>query len=117
MKEEKDCIFCKISSNEIQEKKIKETDNFLVIADKYPVSEGHCLIISKKHYENMLHLPSLLGTELVSLIKDLYISLSKEFGFQGFNLIQNNFKAAKQTINHFHVHLIPRRENSEVKLD
>jgi histidine triad (HIT) family protein len=117
MEEQKDCIFCKMSSGEIEVERIMETDNFFVIKDRYPNSKGHSLIISKKHYENLLHFPSLLGNELIALTKDLYIKLSKEFDSEGFNLIQNNFKAAGQVIPHLHFHILPRKQNDGVKLN
>ncbi len=94
-----------------------ETDNFFVIKDKFPQSEGHSLIISKKHYENLLHFPSLLGNELIALTKDLYIKLSKEVNSEGFNFVQNNFKATGQVIPHFHFHILPRKQNDGVKLN
>ena len=114
---EKECLFCKMSSGEIPIEKVLETENFFVVRDKFPKSEGHCLIISKKHYENILELPSILGTELITLTKEVCLLLAKEIQSQGFNLVQNNFKAAGQEINHFHLHIIPRKENDEVKLN
>ena len=117
MSSEKECLFCKMSSGEIPVEKVLETDNFFVVRDKFPKSEGHSLIISKKHYENILELPNLAGTELIGLIKEAYLLLAKEIQSQGFNLVQNNFKSAGQEINHFHFHLIPRKENDGVKLN
>ncbi len=115
--EKEECIFCKMVSEEIQVEKILETDNFFVIKDNSPVTEGHSLIISKKHYENVLHIPSLLGNELIGLIKEVYFKLSKEIDCRGFNVIQNNLKPAGQAISHFHVHVIPRKTNDGVKLN
>ena len=45
-----DCVFCKIANGEIPTKFIYEDDNFLVFDDINPVSDGHCLIITRKHY-------------------------------------------------------------------
>lgn len=117
MNSEKDCLFCKMASGEIKTEKILETDNFFVVKDKFPKSEGHSLIISKKHYENTLELPTILGAELISLIKETYILLAKEIKSEGFNLLQNNLKSAGQEIDHVHFHIIPRKENDGVKLN
>ncbi len=117
MEKQEDCIFCKMNSGEIKVEKIIETDNFFVIKDKYPVSEGHCLIITKNHYDNVLHLPSLLGTEFITLVKETYLKIAREIKSEGFNLIQNNFKAGGQAINHTHFHIIPRKENDGIKLN
>ena len=117
MEQKPDCIFCKMNSGEIQVEKIRETDNFFVIKDKNPISEGHTLIVSKKHYENILHFPTILGNELIALVKDTYIDLAKEIGSEGFNIVQNNFQSAGQAINHIHFHIIPRKQNDGVKLN
>lgn len=117
MEENKECIFCKISSGEIKSEKILETDNFFVIKEIKPLSEGHSLIISKRHYENVLHFPTILGNELIALTKELYIKLAKETNSEGFNIVQNNFSASGQSINHIHFHVIPRKKNDGVKLN
>jgi len=116
MVEKKDCIFCKIASGEIKNEKIYENDNFFVIPDIHPVSEGHCLIITKNHYETILDMPASLGTELVSLIKKQGLEFIKEKKAEGFNVVQNNFESAGQLVKHVHFHIIPRKSNDGVKL-
>ena len=105
----KDCIFCKISNGEISSKKIYEDDNFFVINDANPVSDGHCLIISKKHYATILDLPSVLGDSLIKTTKEQSLRLIKEKKAEGIKLVQNNFKASGQSVNHFHLHIIPEK--------
>ena len=46
-------IFCKIINNEIESKKIYEDDIVISILDVNPRSNGHCLIIPKKHYKDI----------------------------------------------------------------
>lgn len=110
------CIFCKISSGDAPSSKIYESDNFLVIYTIDPICEGHSLIISKKHFKNILDLPSILGEELVYVIKQSSLILMKKFDCRGFNLVQNNFSVAEQIIEHFHIHLIPRKEKDGIKV-
>ena len=64
-----DCIFCKIARKEIKVKIIEESDNFLAFPDANPKVERHTLIISKKHFSNIVDLPALLGNELLDMIK------------------------------------------------
>lgn len=45
------CLFCKIVAGEEPSKKVLETEDFLVIENKYPVAPTHVLIIDKKHHE------------------------------------------------------------------
>jgi len=110
-KTKEDCIFCKIVSGEIKSEKIYEDDNFFVINDIKPIAKGHCLIITKNHYETILDMPSTLGTELLSLIKKQGLRLIKDSGAEGFNLVENVFSAAGQIVMHVHFHVIPRKKD------
>jgi len=106
-----DCVFCKIVSGEIPAEKVYEDDNFIVFNDIKPVSKGHCLIVTKKHYKTILDMPSSLGTELVDLIKNQGLRVMKEEKAEGFNLVENVFSAAGQIVMHVHFHVIPRKKD------
>jgi len=108
-----DCIFCKIAKGEVPSEKIDETENFFVINDAIPVSEGHCLIISKEHYETIFDLPANLGDELIGSIKKQGQRLMKEGKADGIKLVNNNYKASGQVVKHFHLHIIPVKEGIE----
>ena len=90
----KDCIFCKIANGEIPSQKIYENDSFFSIPDVKPKTEGHSLIISKKHFESLLDLPSTLGTELLDCIKKTSLKLIDRYKSEGFNVVLNNGKSA-----------------------
>lgn len=103
------CIFCKIAKGEIESKKISENENFFVINDRNPVSEGHCLIISKEHYETILDLPSNIGKDLIQIIQEQAKRLLDSNLANGIKLVNNNYKASGQIIKHFHLHIIPEK--------
>ncbi len=104
-----DCVFCKIVNGEIPLEFLYDSDNFIVINDAHPQTEGHCLIISKKHYATLLDLPNTLGSELVLIAKKQGLRLIKEKKATGFNFDQNNFSSAGQVVSHLHFHIIPRK--------
>jgi len=111
-----ECIFCKIAKGEMPSEKIIETDNFFAIRDINPVSEGHSLIIPKKHFVTLLDIPNNLGKELLEITKKVSDEiLEKKLG-DGFNLIMNNLKVAGQLVMHAHIHIIPRKENDKLKM-
>src|SRR3989338_6717965 len=85
--EEKDCIFCKISRGEIDSKKVYDDENFFAISDAKPKMEGHTLIISKNHYENMLDMPASLGNELLDMVKKISVKLIDTKKGEGVNVI------------------------------
>ncbi len=109
----KDCIFCKIVKGEISVEKIYENDNFFSTLDTNPKVKGHTLIISKKHFENILELPNALASELLDCIKETAIMLMKKYNAEGFNVMNNNFESAGQVVSHFHFHILPRRKDDE----
>ena len=106
-----DCIFCKIVNKEIPVNIIEESDNFIVIPDKNPKVKNHMLVISKKHFVNLLELPSVLGDELLSLIKKITLKFKSDF-----NVVINNGKEAGQIIFHFHLHLLPRKKDDGFRM-
>ena len=111
-----DCVFCKIILGEIKTDIIYENDNFIAFPDSNPKVEGHTLIVPKKHYVNSFDMPSSLGVELLDSIKNMAEKKFKE-GFEGFNVIQNNFPVAGQVVMHAHFHFLPRKNGDGHNLD
>ena len=107
------CIFCKIIAGEIPSYTIHEDDEFKVILDINPASKGHALIIPKVHYANLYEIDEEVAARAMKLAKKLATRMTEVLKCDGFNLLQNNYEAAGQTVFHFHMHLIPRYENEE----
>jgi len=111
------CIFCKIIEKSIPSKVLFENDKNLAFLDIFPVSKGHTIVIPKNHYENLEEIPNNELSELIKIVKKVSILLHKKLKVDGYNILQNNFRAAGQVINHFHVHIIPRsNEDGKFKL-
>ncbi|MDE7014040.1 MAG: HIT family protein [Kineothrix sp.] len=108
---DKDCIFCKIANGDIPSKELYEDDEFKVILDLGPATKGHALILPKNHYANLFELPDEDASKVMLLAKKMAGRMAEKLGCDGFNLVQNNGKAAGQTVFHFHLHLIPRYED------
>ena len=51
-----DCIFCKIVAGEIPAKKVYEDELVMAFLDVSPHTDGHTLIIPKKHYKDILEM-------------------------------------------------------------
>ena len=102
------CIFCKIINNEVECYKIYDNNDLIVILDKFPNNVGHSLIIPKKHVENIFELDDGLCEKIFKMAKKVACELKKNLKADGINILQNNNEAANQTVNHFHMHVIPR---------
>lgn len=109
-----DCIFCKIINGDIPSNKVFENDNFIAILDAFPANEGHTLIIPKKHFENIFEIDEETLKEGYAIAKKIANSIKKSLNIDNINILQNNGALAGQTVNHFHIHVIPRIENDNV---
>ena len=105
------CIFCSIINGSSEGITVYDNDHFLVLMDKYPISHGHTLVIPKKHYDNLLFMPSDEVGKLYSLVSIIAKAVVSAVSADGFNVGQNNGKSANQIIPHVHVHIIPRFNN------
>ena len=102
------CIFCDIINGKLPCHLIYEDNNHKVILDRYPIDNGHSLIITKKPYEKLTDMSVKEIAELFSKIPKIVNAIIKATKADAFSIAQNNGKAAKQIIPHVHVHIIPR---------
>lgn len=107
------CIFCKIINNEIPSYTLYEDDIVKVFLDINPSTNGECLIIPKKHYETVESIDLETLNHINKITKDMYKLLKEKLSCIGLTTVQNNDYG--QDVKHFHLHLIPRYENDEVK--
>ena len=112
-----DCIFCKIINGEIPSFKIYEDEMFIAILDRFPASSGHALIIPKHHYKDMFGLPQEEAMAIYPLAKKLALKIKEVFNAEGINIVQNNGEAAGQSVYHFHLHIIPRKDGDEITIN
>ena len=108
------CIFCKIANGEIPSGTIYEDEKFRVILDLGPATRGHALILPKEHYANLFEMPEELAADAMKLAKRIAELQKNRLHADGLNLVQNNGASAGQTVEHFHIHLIPRNNEDHV---
>ncbi|MEB3756961.1 MAG: HIT family protein [Desulfurococcales archaeon] len=104
------CVFCSIVKGELDSYKVYENNDFIVILDKYPVSKGHLLIVTKEHFEAISDTPPNLVAEAFKLAGGIAKYYRKELHAPGVNVVTNDGVSAGQEVFHFHVHVIPRWE-------
>ena len=102
------CIFCDILDGKRGAHIVYEDEEHIAFLDKYPIDDGHTLVIPKKHYERITDMAYEDVGKLFSLVPKIAKAVLLGSGADAFSLAQNNGKAAKQIIPHVHVHIIPR---------
>ena len=101
------CIFCDIDAFDVQ----AENDYAYVINDAFPITEMHALIIPKRHVKTYFDLNANELEACHDLLNSKHSEISdQDSSVEGFNIGMNNGTVAGQTIDHCHIHLIPRRK-------
>jgi len=103
-----DCIFCNIVAGQIPCTRVFEDNACLVFMDINPISPGHTLLITKKHYEAISQMPAGEAAHLGRHLPALARAVQAAVGAPALNVLQNNGRAAGQAVAHLHIHFIPR---------
>jgi len=112
------CIFCKIVKGEIESCKVYEDNDYLAILDISQTTYGHTLVMPKKHYDNILEMPSNEVKELMAITHKLAKDIVNKLNANGVNLLSNTNEVAGQSVMHTHVHIIPRYgTNDTIKVE
>jgi diadenosine tetraphosphate (Ap4A) HIT family hydrolase len=98
------CPFCSLPTARV----VDEGEHCFVIRDAFPVSEGHTLIISKRHVGSLFELTEPEALDFFRQLGRAKQTLDAAYRPTGFNVGINDGRAAGQTVPHLHVHLIPR---------
>jgi ATP adenylyltransferase len=102
-----DCIFCELPVDRI----IASNALALAMRDNYPVTELHTLVIPKRHSATFFDLFEPERRAINQLLDEVRVDImKKDASVSGFNIGINSGETAGQTIQHTHVHLIPRRK-------
>ncbi len=102
------CIFCDIIEGKVPCHMFYQDEDCIAILDRYPIDNGHSLIITKKPYEKITDMDTIAVAKLFSKIPKVANAIINATNADAFSIAQNNGKAAKQIIPHVHVHIIPR---------
>jgi diadenosine tetraphosphate (Ap4A) HIT family hydrolase len=95
------CVFCSVDA-------VIEGELAYVRLDKYPVSPGHCLIVPRRHVDSWFGLTRTEQEEILSLVTKTKAFIEGAYSPDGYNVGFNSGEAAGQTIDHSHLHIIPR---------
>ncbi len=104
------CIFCMIANHEIPSKVVYEDDKYIAFLDLTQTTIGHTLVVPKRHSKNIYELNDEDAKDIMCVVKKVALMLKKTYNPIGLNVVNNNEKPL-QSVDHFHIHLIPRYNN------
>ena len=102
------CVFCKIVKKEIPAAILYEDDRCLAILDMAQCTKGHTLVLPKQHFDNYLEADEETLAHCMIIAKKVGNHLVKQLDAKGLNLLSNVHEVAGQSVNHMHLHIIPR---------
>lgn len=111
------CIFCKIVAGEVPSFKLYEDAATVVFMDINPANEGHCLVIPKTHFEDVFVAPEGEVGRVAEVARKVARAVREVVRPDGLNLVQANGPGAAQSVQHFHMHVLPRRLGDELKIN
>jgi diadenosine tetraphosphate (Ap4A) HIT family hydrolase len=98
-----DCIFCRRDRSILAQTKLS-----FAFLDSFPVSDGHALVLPKRHVASIWELIKEEYTDVFQLVREVRGILQEKFEPQGFNIGVNCGEVAGQSVFHAHIHVIPR---------
>ena len=117
MKPDPDCIFCNIVAGKIPCFKLYEDDSTLAFMDINPASEGPALVIPEAHHANVHDISESAMIATVLTAKKIAAAIEITLDPDGLNLLQCNGPGAAQSVLHFHMHVLPRKNGDDLKLN
>jgi histidine triad (HIT) family protein len=111
------CIFCKIVAGTIPSFKLYEDAATLAFLDINPGNPGHALVIPKAHAANLYASDDKDLAAVMATVRKVATAIEKTVKPDGLNLLQANGPGAAQSVFHFHMHILPRRNGDELKMN
>lgn len=111
-----DCLVCGIIQGKVPSKQIYEDEDVLAVLDVNGALPGHCFVLPKEHYAIIEQVPDFIVGKLFSVANKISSALFETLGIQGTNIFVANGVAAGQTVAHFIINVVPRKENDGINL-
>ena len=112
----KTCLVCQIANGSIPSKKIYEDELILAVLDVNGANPGHCFVIPKQHYPIIEQVPDYEVARLFTVANKISTAIFESLQVQGTNIFVANGIPAGQTVAHFMINVIPRKENDGINL-
>ena len=112
------CVFCSIIKGDIPSRKIYEDDKVLAILDISQATLGHTLVMPKEHFENLYDIDENTLAHLIKVVKKIAKHYKQvDSNILGINLLNNNELQAGQSVMHYHMHILPRYKDDNLKIE
>jgi len=112
-----DCIFCRIVRQEAEASVVYEDERTIAFLDTNPIAAGHTLVVPKEHYTDIFDMESDVLQKLILATKRVALRMRDLLVADGVNILNASGSTAEQDVFHFHVHVIPRKEDDGINFN
>lgn len=106
--EHKTCVYCSVP--EIRARAIVQNNLAWAFPTNIPITTGHTLVAPVRCVASLAELSSDERDAILSMADEIMAALTVVYGAEGFNCVWNQGKLAGQSVPHFHLHIIPRKD-------
>lgn len=111
-----ECIFCRIVAGDAPAFRVAEDALTLAFMDVFPVTDGHTLVITKQHAPTIFDASEAALVAVAASARRIAHAIRATLAPDGLMVFQLNGAAAMQTVFHYHMHLMPRRDGEPLAL-
>ncbi len=109
-----ECVFCRILKGEIPSMRVYEDERALVFMDIAGDVDGHMLAVPKQHAASILDCDADSLNALMDAVRKVSRHCVEACGYEGVNLLNASGESAGQSVGHFHIHIIPRKNGDGI---
>lgn len=103
-----ECVFCRICAGQVSAHTVYEDDATLAFLDVNPLTEGHTLVIPRRHYETLVEMPVEDVERFFRAVRIVTERVERGLKVAGTTIGINNGRQAGQVVPHLHLHIVPR---------
>lgn len=110
-----ECEICKIINQKNEAFKIYENDYAISFLEQQPISNGHVIVASKKHYRDLVSADEITIKALFSLAKYTSNKIAMNINtINNFYFLFNEKSISSQKYNHFYINIIPQYSDKNI---
>lgn len=103
-----ECVFCEIVAGTAAAAKVREDDRTLAFIPLQPATDGHVLVVPKRHSRNLFDVPREDLAAVAAAVKEIAHWQRERLSCTGVTVVQANESDGFQSVFHYHVHVVPR---------
>jgi len=112
------CVFCRIVEGKEQASFVAQGADVLAFLDLHPITEGHTLIVPRKHAASIVEVDEVASVAMWALARRVAGALrTSGLRCEGVNFFLADGAAAGQEVLHSHLHVIPRWQGDGFRIE